>query len=256
MNDALISRDMAPTPPGVAALLVRWALRSAADVVLDPAPGAGTFLLECGRRLQGLGASGERVARQLHGVDSRPEAASFLRQAFRAGGLPVDLQDLRAGTLLTSPSLLADVLVGDLTVPRPADAEILRSAAERLPEATGCSRLSDPQCLLVSHAAAFLKPGGRMAILLPDGWLDMRYGAAFKDYLLRAFALQGVLGFQKTIFRQSPARPVALLAEKRTVPQAGAPAQVPFVRYRADSADDLPPELDLPRRGQSPRGPG
>ena len=240
---------MAPTPPGVAALMVRWALRSAGDVVLDPAPGSGTFLLECGRRLQGLGASGDRITHQLHSVDSRPEASSILRQAFRAGGLP---GDLRTGAVLTAPSSAVDVLVGDLTVPDQAGNDILLSAARRLPEAAGGLRLDDPRCLLVARAAALLKPGGRMAVLLADGWLDKRYGAAFKDYLLRTFTLRGVLGFQKAIFPQSPVRPVALLAEKRTMPEPGAPVPVPFVRYRADSAADLPPDLDLLQEGRSP----
>ena len=252
MSDALNSRDMVSTPRGVAALLVRWALRSAGDVVLDPAPGIGNLLLECGRRLQRLGASGERIAHQLRGVDSRPEAASIVRDTFRAGGLAGDIQDLRAGAFLTTPPSMVDVLVGDLTVPHQGDTQIVRSAARSLPEAAACAHFNDPQCLLVGRAAAFLKPGGRMAVLLADGWLDKRYGAAFKDYLLRTFALRGVLGFQKAIFPQSPARLVALLAEKRTVPEAGATAQVPFVCYRAENPDDLPPELDLPLKGQSP----
>ena len=252
MSNALKSLDFVPTPPAVAGLLVRWALRSAGDVVLEPDFGAGTFLLESARRLQTLGIADERIAQQLHGSDSRPEAATMLRQAFRAGGLPADLPGIRPGNLFTSPPPPADVLIGSPPNAQESDTEILRSAIKRLPEAAGCSLLTDPQCLLVIHAAGFLKPGGRMAVILSDGWLDMRYGTAFKNYLLRTFVVRGVVGFQRGIFPQSPVRLVALLAEKRTGQEAGRAPPVPFVCHPAESPRNLPPDLDTLLKGQSP----
>ena len=247
MRNALDSRDSTPAPPGVATPLVRWAVRSAADVVLDPGLGAATCLPECVRRLRSLGAADDRIAHQLHGIDAGPEAAGALRQALRDGGLPADLADLPAGTLFNPPPAAVDALIGGLPVPQPTDAERLRSAVRRLPEAAGCSRLTDPQCLLLIHAAGFLKPGGRLAVVLSDGWLDRRYGTAFKDYLLRTFVLRGVLGLQPAAFPRSPVRLVALLGEKRTAPQA-ATAGVPFVRHAAD----LPPDLGALLEGRSP----
>ena len=252
MSNALTSRDFLPTPPAVAGLLVRWALRSANDVVLDPDPGTGAFLLEGARRLQALGTSDEQITRQLHGIDSRPEAATILRQVFQAAGLPADLSGMPSGGRFNSSRTLVDVLTGKLPVARQSDTETLRCAIKRLPEAAGCSRLADPQCLLVIHAAGFLKPGGRMAVILSDGWLDLRYGKVFKDYLLRTFVVRGVLGFQKDIFPQSPARLVALLAEKRTGQETGRTLRVPFVRHRADTPGDLPADLDTLLKEQTP----
>ena len=43
----------------------------------------------------------------------------------------------------------------------------------------------------------------------------MRYGTAFKDYLLRTFRLRGMIGFQSQIFPDVLVRPVMILAEKR-----------------------------------------
>lgn len=245
-------RDFVPTPPAVAGLLVRWALRSAGDVVLDPDPAAGTFLLESARHLQALGASEERISRQLNGIDSRTEAAAILRQVLRAGGMPADFPEIRCGSLFTSTPSPADVLVGNLPVPQQSDVETLQSATTRLPEASGYSRLSDPQCLLLIHAAGFLMPGGRLAVVLSDGWLDRRYGTAFKEYLLRNFVLRGVVGFRKGIFPQSPSGLVALLAEKRSGLEAGQAAHVPFVCSHAEAPGDLPPDLNLLLKGQIP----
>ena len=252
MSNAPQSRDFVPMPPGVAGLLAHWALRSADDVVLDPEFGSGNFLLESARRLQTLGTSDERITRQLHGSDSRPEAATSLRQAFRAGGLPADLPGVRPGNLFNSPQPPVDVLIGNTASARQTDTEILRAAIKRLPEAAGCSRLGDPQCLLLIHAAGFLKPGGRVAVILSDRWLDMRYGTAFKNYLLRTFVVHGVVGFQSGILAPSRVGPVAMLAEKRTGQEEGRTPPVPFVCHRADAARHLPADLDTLLEGQSP----
>src|SRR5204862_2079718 len=52
-----------------------------------------------------------------------------------------------------------------------------------------------------------------------DSWLDMRYGTAFKDYLLRTFRIRGMLGFQSQVFPDVLVRPVVILArsEERRV---------------------------------------
>ncbi len=75
------------TPPAVAELLTRWAVRSADDIVLDPAVGSGTFLVKAYQRLrsmkaaQGLratpGARHKELLGQLYGVDINPFPAQL-----------------------------------------------------------------------------------------------------------------------------------------------------------------------------------
>ena len=252
MSVVLKSRDSVPASPAVAGLLVRWALRSAGDTVLDPEPGEGTFLIESARHLRALGTSDERITRQLYGINSGPEAAGNLHGAFQAAGLPTDYLGIRSGNLHAFSPSPVDVLAGNLHGARPSEVETLRSAIRLLPEAAGCSRLVDPQCLALIHAAGFLKPGGRMAVVLSDGWLDMRYGTAFKEYLLRTFVLRGVLGFQKSNFPHSPVRLVALLADKRTGLEAERLPHVPFVCHPAETPSDLPSDLDPLMKGKTP----
>ena len=231
------------TPPAIAGLLARWALRSADDHVLDASFGDGAFLLESAKGLQALGAPTERLAHQLHGTDSRPDGAALLRQAFHAHGLPADLPGVRTGDVLAAPFPLVDALIGHPPSTRhwrPQDVAALRAAAQQAPETGDFSRLTDPQCYFVIHGARFLKPGGRLALILSDSWLDVRYGAAFKDYLLRAFAVRGVIGFQARIFRQVRVRPVVLLAEKRAAPESAKRRTVAFVSFSGPLPDQLP----------------
>jgi len=52
------------TPPAIAELIVKWAIRSPNDVALDPAVGSGTFLVKAYQRLMGLKVREHKKARQ------------------------------------------------------------------------------------------------------------------------------------------------------------------------------------------------
>ena len=243
MSNAHKSPAFVRTPPAIARLLALWALRSADDHVLDAGFGDGAFLLESAKALQTLGAPAERLAGQLHGIDSRPDAASMLRQAFDSNDLQSHLPGIQIGDFFTATFPPADAMVGNPPTGRrwqQREVEALGAAAEALPGAGKLSRLTDPQCYAVMHGARFLKPGGRLAVIISDSWLDMRYGTAFKEYLLRTFVVRGILGFQARMFRQVRVRPVLLLAEKRTEPETFQHQQIAFVSF------DGPPPANLP----------
>lgn len=243
MSNARKSPGFVRTPPDIAGLLARWALRSPDDHVLDAGFGEGTFLLESAKCLQALGAPAERLANQLYGIDPRPDAAPILRQAFSSHDLPVALPGIRIGDFFTASFPPMDAMIGNpssLRHWRRQDADALRVMAAQTPQAGKFSRQTDPQCYAVMHGARFLKPGGRLALIVSDSWLDMRYGVAFKDYLLRTFVVRGVLGFQERIFRQVRVRPVVLLAEKRATTETGESRTVAFVAFNGRPPNSLP----------------
>lgn len=259
MSNALKSQGFVRTPPAIAALLARWALRSADDHVLDAGFGDGVFLLESARGLQALGAPADRLADQLHGIDARPDAARVLRRVFSSGDLSTRLPGILTGDFFTTLFPPVDALVGNppsMRHLRQQDTEAMRAAAERLPGAGKLSRLTDPQCFFIMHGSRFLKPRGRLALIISDSWLDMRYGIAFKDYLLRTFVVRGVLGFQARIFRQVRVRPVLLLAEKRAEPEAGKHRPVAFVFFNGRPPDSLPHDPSRLLAGASPTAGG
>ena len=243
MSNALKSQGIVRTPPAIAALLARWALRSSDDHVLDAGFGEGTFLLESARRLQTLGTSTDRLADQLHGIDARPNASAMLRQTFNSHGLAANMPGVRTGDFFTSSFPPMDAMVGNPPIVphwRQQDMDALRAASAASPESGTFSRLTDPQCYFVIHGARFLKPGGRLALIVSDSWLDMQYGTAFKDYLLRTFALRGLLGFRARIFRQLRVRPVVLLAEKRVETEIRNRQPVAFVSFNGQLPGSLP----------------
>ena len=243
MSNALNSQGFVRTPPAIAELLTRWALRSSDDHVLDAGFGEGTFLLESARSLQKLGTSTDRLASQLHGIDARPEASAMLRQTFSSHGLPTNLPGIRTGDFFTSSFPPMDAMVGNSPIVhhwRQQNMDALRAAAAPPPETGNFSRLTDPQCYFVIHGAQLLKPGGRLALIVSDSWMDMQYGTAFKDYLLRTFAVRGLLGFQARIFRQVRVRSVVLLAEKRSKTETGYRQPVAFVTFNCQLPGSLP----------------
>ena len=259
MSNAPKSQDLVRTPPAIAGLLTRWALRSADDHVLDAGFGDGTFLLESARGLQALGAPADRLADQLHGIDARPGAVRALRRVFSSRDLSTRLPGILTGDFFTTPFPPVDALVGNppgMRRLRQQDTEAMRAAAERLSGTGKLSRLTDPQCFFIMHGSRFLKPGGRLALIISDSWLDMRYGTAFKDYLLRTFVVRGVLGFQARIFRQVRVRPVLLLAEKRAEPEAGQHRPVAFVFLNGRLPDNLPHDPSRLLAGASPAADG
>ena len=70
----------------------------------------------------------------------------------------------------------------------------------------------------------------------------MRYGRAFKDYLLRTFRLRGMIGFQSQVFPDVLVRPVLILAEKRPVRRAPGRSRVAFVSLNGRAPKALPLE--------------
>src|SRR2546422_484754 len=160
MKNPLKAQGFVRTPPFIAALLARWALRAPTEHVLDAGFGEGIFLLESAKRLLALGAS--------------------------------------------------------------------------------VQRLPDLACYFVIYGARFLKPGGRLALIVSDSWLDMRYGMAFKDYLLRTFQVRGMVGFQSQVFPEVLVRPVLVLAEKRPETRVSGRGRVAFVSLNGRMPKAIP----------------
>ena len=243
MKHLLKAQGFVRTPPFIAALLARWALRTPTDHVLDAGFGEGVFLLESTRRLLTLGASVQHLATQLHGVDSQPDAVPGLQRTFRSYGLPTELPGVRAGDFFETEFPRVDVLIGNPPYVRrwwQKDVDALQVIAEQGQDVRTFSRLTDLACYFVIYGARFLKPGGRLALIVSDSWLDMRYGTAFKDYLLRTFRVRGMLGFQAQVFPDVLVRPVVILAEKRAEVKSSGRERVAFVSLNGRMPKAIP----------------
>jgi hypothetical protein len=243
IRNSLKVQGFVRTPPSIAALLARWAIRTGDEHILDAGFGEGVFLLESAKRLIALGAPIRTLTQQLHGVDSHPDAVELLHRAFRSYGLPHELSGVFVGDLFDSSFPPVDVLIGNPPYVRrwwQKDVDALQVLTEKVPEAGPLSRLTDLACYFVIYGARFLKPHGRLALIVSDSWLDMRYGTAFKDYLLRAFQVRAMIGFQAQVFPDVLVRPVVILAEKRPAVGAAGRGRVAFVSLNGRLPKGIP----------------
>ncbi len=206
------------TPRHVADLLCRWAIRSATDRVLDPGSGRGIFLFEAYRRLLALGASVSKARSCLHGIEKNTESY----EAMRANLAPLfggKIPNIQEGDLFGASFPPMDAVIGNPPYVRrwwlhDRDVDSLREKVGERIGGVKLTRLTDLACYFIICAADFLKPGGRLALVVTDGWLDANYGAAFKEYLLSNFHLHAVAAFQSRVFEGPLIRPVLLLAER------------------------------------------
>ncbi len=213
------------SPQALVEPVVSWAVTRADLSVLDPSCGDGIFLETAARRLLDLGASPERAAALLHAVDLNPEAARVTRE--RVGselGVPYPGPRIASffslsppGGLFGSPETIegVDVVLGNPPYIRyqefagSARGEALERAFHAGVE---LNRLASSWAHFVVHAVAFLRPGGRLALILPAELIHTRYAAPLREHLRRSFAEVDVIAFRQPVFPDVQEEVVLLLA--------------------------------------------
>ncbi|MGH3025352.1 MAG: Eco57I restriction-modification methylase domain-containing protein, partial [Gaiellaceae bacterium] len=80
------------------------------------------------------------------------------------------------------------------------------------------TRLASSWAHFVVHATAFLKPAGRLALVLPAELLHTDYGQPVRDFLLRRFPSVIVVAFDRMIFADAQVDAVLLLASHDGLP--------------------------------------
>ncbi len=185
------------TPADVATSLV--AVTVERGPVVDPACGAGVFLLAAGIRLAGRGANPRDMATaQLFGTDTDPVAVHLTRCALAgwAGVEPsevvgvVEADPLVAGrsSWPTAPGVGFGAVVGNppflgqLRAGTAFDDDRRRELRERFPDLVGA--YTDVAWLFLALGADLLAPGGRMSLIQPQSLLSARDAAAVRGFLL------------------------------------------------------------------------
>lgn len=252
------------TPLPVAEALVRWALDGVRPTggpprVLDPAVGPGTFLLAAFRSLADrypdsrpsalldrlVGVDVDAVALQLAGLRlgaaaENPSPGVRLHHRSFLDCSPVDraIED-------TSPTISpVDVVVGNPPFVR---AEALEPDVDHYRRhlaafGSGCdtpllagdealSRRSDAYVYFVTQATRFLRPGGRLAFVLPTKWLMSAYGEDLRRFLRERYRVYAVVGFDGRAFGDALVDTALLLAERESDADATNPMR--FVRVEA-----------------------
>ncbi|MEA2612086.1 MAG: adenine-specific DNA-methyltransferase, partial [Chloroflexota bacterium] len=220
------SRGAFFTPPEIATFLTRWAVADdPAAKVLDPTCGEAVFLLAAGRQLRSLGATAGQIREQLTGVDlHRPtlkEAGDLLAdEELGARLVRGDFFDLMTPDQIEIGEQLGwqDAVIGNPPFVRYQEHRgeaRQRSARAALAQGVRLSGLASSWAALLVHACAFLKPSGRLAMVLPAELLTVHYAEPVRRWLRERFAAVNLVFFEELQFADAEEQVVLVVARGR-----------------------------------------
>jgi len=230
------------TPPPIADYLAAWAVGDdPGSRVLDPTCGDGAFLLAAARRLKRLGCSTSQLDDRVFGTDLHEPSLTDAMVQLEAEGLDAHLV---AGDFfeLTTPHQLGCVLPEmDAVIGNPpfvryqnhAGEARRRSATASLAQGVRLSGLASSWAALVIHACGFLKPDGRLAMVLPAELLTVNYAEPVRRWLRRRFAAVNLVLFNELQFEDALEKVVLVVAR-------GSGGCDAFSLFEVDDAEDLP----------------
>jgi predicted RNA methylase len=213
------------TPAPVADLIVAACVRRPDDVVLDPACGAGAFLVRAADRLGALGGGG-----RLLGLELDPVAAGLTRSALAS--CPSEIRCADAFAPEAERLGVVDAVVANppyLELRRAGDGArraAIASAVERAWPGLRLGGRADVYASMLACAAARLRPGGRLGVVTSRAWLDAAYGEPLQRFLAERFRLLAVIEPRaEAWFADAAVNPLVLLAE-RSQPEPGDPVRL------------------------------
>ncbi|HZE97878.1 MAG TPA: N-6 DNA methylase [Planctomycetota bacterium] len=219
--DAAHSLGAYYTPAVLAEPLARWAVREPGDRVFDPSCGEGAFLT-CGLdRLLSLGASPRALSDQIAGVELDVKALARARGALlsrhpglRWGRLAQDDFFLFAKENLGTVAF--DAVVGNPPYLRTQGrSDSVKRRALDVARTCGAELTADASAWapFVAAAAGFVKPGGRLAMVVPREALFTNYTRPLLSMLERRFANVNLIALDEYLFEGAMVKVALLLAE-------------------------------------------
>ncbi|MDP6957511.1 MAG: N-6 DNA methylase [Planctomycetota bacterium] len=196
MDAAARKRGAYFTPKPLAKLLVKWAVRTPMETILDPACGEGIFLAESVSRLLEIGANPKEVGIQITGIDIEPKSLA------RANGALLSRHPaLRWNNLIEEDffsfvqrsrgSLSFDILLGNPPYIRNQKRTRLEKAtALKMAKNEGVSLSAESSLWapFLATSLSLLRPGGRLAMIVPREAIFVQYAKPLFQYLQNRFA--------------------------------------------------------------------
>ncbi len=224
------------TPPKVTEFIAEWALRTGAEEVLEPSCGEAAFLLAAADRFTRLGVT---TTPTLHGVELHAASAQTAAALVEDTGMHADI--VTSDFFLLDPEPRYDAVIGNPPYVRYQDfagESRTRSRAAALRGGVNLTALASSWAAFTVHSALFLKPGGRMGLVLPAELLSVNYAAEIRTFLMRSFAEVQLVMFDERVFPGVLEEVVLLLADGY---QQGSATHMSI--YQVSSPDDLTTDL-------------
>jgi adenine-specific DNA-methyltransferase len=228
------------TPPALARILAEWAIDTPDARVLDPTCGDGVFLLAAAERLRELDAPPAAIRKQLTGVDIHGPSlhetrANLADRTLDATLLNADFFDVTTPAQLGDRVGWQDAVIGNPPFVRYQEYgvdERKRAAAASLAQGVRLNGLASSWAPLLVHASGFLKPTGRLAIVVPAELLTVGYAEPIRRWLRGRFERVNLVMFEELQFQDVEEQVLLLIAE-------GTGSCDSFTLWHARDADDL-----------------
>lgn len=215
------------TPRIIASILAQWAVRSDRDNVLEPSAGDGQLVAAT---QQLLGADGRITAVELDEIEALKIASRCDARTTIVNGDFFDWFQHHAQVASF------DVAIGNPPFIRFQHfRESSRALAFALMASEGLhpNRLTNAWLPFVVAATRALRPGGRLAFVLPAELLQVAYAGELREYLSRKFSHITVVTFRQLVFDGILQETVLLLGERADTDSA----HITFVEL--DGTEDL-----------------
>lgn len=229
------------TSPTIANYLADWAVLEQPDArVLDPTCGEAVFLLSAGERLRRLDRTPDQIQDQLFGVDIHESSLDWARQTLARYQLSATLHHADFFDLATPDQLGGAIPEMDAVIGNPPfiryqkHSGIARDKSKRaaLRQGVRLSNLASSWAALLVHSCGFLKPEGRLAMVLPAELMTVGYAEPIRAWLKRRFAQVHLVMFDRLQFQDATEKVVLVLA-------AGSGGCDAFSLYYLDDGEDL-----------------
>ncbi len=229
------------TPPAIADYLVGWALQGELDAkVLDPTCGDGVFLQAAGQQLKALGRQVSDLDELVFGVDLHRESLDEAMRLLEVENLDAhliasDFFAVPTPDMPDAPLPFMDAVVGNPPFIRYQEhvGDSRRMSVEAaFKQGVRLSGLASSWAASLAHAAGFLKPDGRLAMVLPAELLTVGYAEPIRTWLRKRFGQVNLVVFEHLQFEDALADVVLLLAE-------GNGGCDSFALWHVDDAEDL-----------------
>ena len=190
------------TPDRLVAWVLDRALRADTRRVIDPACGAGAFLVPAVRRLADLtGRAPAAVVADLHGTDLDPVAVAITRLLLRIAAPDID-PDVVVANVRVADGLaeVTDEPPFDAVVGNPPFLGQLRRRTARA-SGSGPAAYTDTSALFLQRALARARPGGTVALVQPWSLLAARDAAPVRRAVTGAGAVTAFWSSSAPVFR-------------------------------------------------------
>lgn len=208
------------TSSAVAEWMCAWAIRSTKEHVLEPSCGDGAFLVAAAKRFSKLGVRSQTIANHITGIEIIEQEAINAREKLNGilgqrSHSVVENTDF-FGWWKESKQPKFDVVVGNppfiryQTFPEPHRSRAMEMMAE---QGLSPNRLTNIWVPFVVAAVASLRPGGRLALVLPAELLQVTYAGQLRSFLTGRFSRIDIVACNELFFEKAEQEVVLLLAD-------------------------------------------